>query len=145
MRGAPGILFLLFIASAQMVSAQAGDSLYLQTKTESVVDLVTRECGPDFCLYWNPPHEPAMKKSAYLVFVRRNPQTGWQYFLYVHDTCFVHYGAALFYPEITYEIHGYYGSLRTLPGYPRNPQDPRVPGEAIRSFWESPFFNLQKR
>ncbi len=134
-----GILIVFAFAGIQTLQGQPDDSLYWQTKAETVSGLAAVESGPDFGLCWHSVEKPQMRKPAYLVFARRNEQSNWAYFHCVWDTCFVHYGAALFYPEIAYEVHAYYGSVRTLPGYPRDPQDPRLPGEAIRDFWEPPF------
>jgi len=140
-----GILLILVIAGIQTLRGQPGDSLYRHTKAEAVPNLATIESGPDFRLCWHPFRGPEAKQPAYLIFIRTNEQSDWAYFHYVWDTCFVHYGAALFYPEIAYEVHAYYGSVRALPGYPRDPQDPRLPGEAIRDSWEPPFFDPQRK
>jgi len=140
-----GILFILMFAGIQTLRGQSGDSLYWHTKAETLSGLAASESGPDYRLCWHPLRGQKAKQFAYLIFIRPDGQSDWAYFHYVRDTCFVHYGAALFYPEIAYEVHAYYGSVRVLPGYPRDPQDPRLPGEAIRSSWEPPFFDPQRK
>ncbi len=93
------------------------------------------DSGPDFRLCWQPTEDSREAQPVYLVFLRRSEDSAWSYFDYTDDTCFVHYGAALFYPDIVYDVHAYFGSVRKLPGYPRDPQEPRMPGDAFRSFW----------
>jgi hypothetical protein len=139
---APCLACMLVLAIAQPGNSQAVYSLFEATKSAVPLDLVVRASGPDYLICWNPVAKTGDKSLVYLVFSRPHGKPSWSYLGYADiDTCFVHYGASLFYPEIDYEVHTYSGSLRKLPYFPRDPQDPRFPGEAIRSFWESPFSN----
>jgi hypothetical protein len=139
------ILLLVVIPMvAQAGPGERNDTLFMQTRANVVAKLMVTESGPDFRLCWAP-IQASGAPSVYLIFLRPKGEPSWLYFDYSDDTCFVHYGASLFYPEMSYEVHAYFGSLRKLPGYPRNPQDPRLPGDAIRSFWEpSDFFHEQR-
>lgn len=127
-------LFVLFFIQAQ--ATESDRATFELTKHGIVPDLVVKTSGPDFLLCWHPIVEPCEKSLVYLVFSQKPNQSEWSYLGYSDiDTCFVHYGATIFYPEITYEVHAYDGSLRALPGFPRDPQDPRFPGEAIYDSW----------
>jgi hypothetical protein len=139
---APCLACMLVLAVAQPGGTQTVYSLFEATKPAIPLDLAVRASGPDYLICWNPVAKTSDKPFVYLVFSRPHGKPAWSYLGYADiDTCFVHYGASLFYPEIDYEVHTYSGSLRKLPYFPRDPQDPRFPGEAIRSLWESPFSN----
>ena len=138
---APLVALVLMLALAQLGAGQSG-ALYESTKPDVVRDVTVRTSGPDFLLCWNLIEKIGDTPFVYLVFCRAHEKPAWSYLGYADvETCFVHYGASLFYPEVGYEVHTYSGSLRKLPDFPRDPQDPRFPGEAIRSYWESPFSN----
>ncbi|MBM3324850.1 MAG: hypothetical protein FJY66_04200, partial [Calditrichaeota bacterium] len=124
---------MLIPVIALAIPGVRADSLFAQTSGSVSADLMVRESGPDFQLCWLPSVATG-KPPVYLVFLRPPGESSWFYFDYTENTCFVHYGASLFYPGMNYEVHAYFGSVRDLPGYPRDPQDPRLPGEAIRSF-----------
>lgn len=139
----PWTIWALALFLAQASATQHEDSLfYALTKRDAVTDLVMKASGPDFLLCWPRIQNVGEKGPVYLIFCQPSGQAAWSYLGYEDiDTCFVHYGATLFYREIAYEVHAYFGSLRALPGFPRDPQDPRLPAEAIRRFWEPSFFD----
>jgi hypothetical protein len=140
----PALLSILMPVVAQASPGIGNDSLFKQTRANVIANLAVTESGPDFHLCWSP-IQACAEPSAYLIFLQRKGEPSWSYFDHAEDTCFVHYGAALFYPGMNYEVHAYFGSLRRLPGYPRDPQDPRPPGDAIRSFWEPSILDPQGR
>ncbi|MFH1009939.1 MAG: hypothetical protein V1784_01730 [bacterium] len=140
----PVVLLILMPIVTQASPGERNDSLFLQTSASVLANLAVTESGPDFHLCWSPNAVSGLP-SAYLVFLRSKGESAWFYFDHTDDTCFVHYGAALFYPGMNYEVHAYFGSVRVLLGYPRDTQDPRLPGEAIRSFWEPSLFDLQRK
>jgi hypothetical protein len=129
------LLWAVIPILAQASPGERNDTLFAQTSPSIVSELRVAESGPDFQLCWAP-FQTSEKPPVYLIFLRLKADSSWSYFYFARDTCFVHYGAALFYPDINYEVHAYFGSVRRLPNYPRNPQEPRLPGDAIRSFWE---------
>ena len=130
------IVWPLVLFSVQARATESDNSIFELTKHDIVLELTVTASGPDFLVGWRPIEKPREKSFVYLVFSQKSNQHKWSYLGYSDfDTCFVHYGATLFYPEITYEVHVYYGSLRALPGFPRDPQDPRFPGEAFYDFW----------
>jgi hypothetical protein len=133
-RAAAILLWVVVPMLAQAGPGEPNDTLFAQTSPNVVSELRVWESGPDFELCWAPFQAPK-KPSAYLIFLRLKADSSWSYFYFAYDTCFVHYGASLFYPDITYEVHAYFGSIRKLPNYPWNPQEPRLPGDAFRRYW----------
>ena len=129
------LLLLSIFLFAQPCSAGETLSLYQQTKEYNARGLMKLDSGPDFRLCWESIEVLQEAQSVYLVFLRRSEDSVWSYFDYTDDTCFVHYGAAIFSPDIVYDVHAYFGSVRKLPDYPRDPQEPRMPGDAFRSVW----------
>ena len=129
------LLPLSIIFSWQPGAAAETRSLYLQTKEDGAHGIMKLDSGPDFRVCWQPIEASREARPVYLIFLRRNEGSAWSYFDYTEDTCFVHYGAALFFPDISYEVHAYFGSVRKLPGYPFERQERRMPGDAFRSFW----------
>lgn len=129
------LLLSSIFLSTQPCSAGETHSLYHQTKEDNARGLMKLDSGPDFRVCWQSMEALRETRPVYLVFLRRSEDSAWIYFDYTDDTCFVHYGAALFYPDIAYDVHAYFGSVRKLPDYPRDPQEPRMPGDAFRSFW----------
>ena len=129
------ILLSTILLSTQLCIAEPNSSLHSQTKEYSARGIMKFDSGPDFRLCWQPMEASQEVRFVYLIFLRRSEDSAWSYFDYTDDTCFVHYGAALFYPDIVYDVHAYFGSVRKLPGYPLDPQEPRMPGDAFRSFW----------
>jgi hypothetical protein len=131
-----GILLLsTILLSATCCFSEEAHSLYYQTKDNCVDGLKKLDSGPDFRLCWQPIEAPQDARTIYLIFLRRTEDAAWSYFDYTDDTCFVDYGAAIFFPNISYEVHGYFGSVRKLPYYPFDPQERRMPGDGFRSMW----------
>lgn len=133
-------IFVVFVAAlfgaCSVEATQPGNLLYLQTKPDTAIDLLKLKSGSDFRVCWEPIETVQQTCPVYLVFFWTSGHSAWSYLGYEDcDTCLVHYGAALFYDDIVYEVHPYFGSLRALPEFPRDPQDPRFPGEAFQDFW----------
>ncbi|MBU1706599.1 hypothetical protein KKB28_01635 [bacterium] len=129
------LLLSAILPSATLCFSGETQSLYQQTKEHRVDGLKKLDSGPDFRLCWQPMEASQKARPVYLIFMRRSEDMAWSYFDYTDDTSFVDYGAALFFPDIMYDVHVYFGSVRKLPGYPFDPQERRMPGDAFRSVW----------